>query len=54
MVDIETRLQQLKTNPEFISLVVIMAAERFREGVEVGNVSAILGCTLVLDPLKRP
>jgi serine/threonine protein kinase len=52
-LDIETRAQQLKTDPEFRSLAAVMMSERCRPDVVVDDVCAILELTLILDPPQR-
>jgi hypothetical protein len=52
-LDIDTRAQQLKTDPEFRSLAAVMMLERCRPDVVIDDVCAILELTLILDPPRR-
>ena len=51
-VDIEPRSQELKTDPEFLSLVAMMLCERC-DALEAGVVCEVLGFTLQYQPTQR-
>jgi hypothetical protein len=52
-LDIGMRAQQLKNDPEFLSLAAVMMFEICRPDVVVDDVCAILELTLILDPPQR-